>query len=106
MDDKKKDKRLANATAKWEKEQLQAAFAAEQIDKSLAVIMQYKDELTDKQMEDVLEQTRVKKAEIEEFLLKARNKYAKKLDELNLEAVIQERIGERDKAVIVNLEDL
>ena len=57
-------------------------------------------------MEDVLEQTRVKKAEIEEFLLKARNKYAKKLDELNLEAVIQERIGERDKAVIVNLEDL
>lgn len=106
MDDKKKDKRLTNATAKWEKEQLQAAFAAEQIDKSLAVIMQYKDELTEQQLEDVLEQTRIKKAEIEEFLLKARNKYAKKLDELNLEAVITEASAERHKAVLVNLEDL
>lgn len=104
MSEKKRDKRLAHATAKWEKEQLQAAVAAEQIDKALAVIMEYKDELTELQLNDVLEQTRKKKAEIEEFLLKARNKYANKLDDLNLEAVIEERMdGPR---VLVNLEDL
>ena len=110
MDDKKKDKRLANATAKWEKEQLQAALAAEQIDKALAVILEYKDELTEEQLNEVLEQTRVKKSEIEDFLIKARNKYAEKLDELNLEAVIYEASADREsgkvKPVIVNLEDL
>lgn len=104
MNEKKKDKQLANATAKWEKEQLQAAYAAEQIDKALAVVMQYKDELTDKQLEDVLEHTRQKKAEIEAFLLKARNKYADKLDSLQIEAVIQD--SDRTKSVLVNLEDL
>lgn len=104
MNEKKRDKRLAHATAKWEKEQLQAAVAAEQIDKALAVIMQYKDELTENQLEDVLEQTRQKKEEIEKFLIKARNKYADKLDELNLEAVIKERMN--GPRVLVNLEDL
>jgi Fe-S cluster assembly ATPase SufC len=102
MSEKKKDKRLAHATAKWEKEQLQAAVAAEQIDKALAVIMQYKDELTELQLKDVLEQTRKKKEDIEAFLLKARDKYAKKLDELNLEAVIHTD----EKPSLVNLEDL
>ena len=102
MNEKKKDKQLANATAKWEKEQLQAAFVAEQVDKALAVVMQYKDELTEEQLEGVLEHTRQKKAEIEEFLLNARNKYAAKLDELNLEAVVH---GD-EKPVLVNLEDL
>lgn len=102
MNEKKKDKLLANATAKWEKEQLQAALAAEQIDKAVATIMQYKDELTDEQLEEILEQTRAKKAELEEFLLNARNKYAAKLDELNLEAVVHTD----EKPVLVNLEDL
>lgn len=104
MNEKKKDKQLSNATAKWEKEQLQAAVAAEQLDKALAVVLQYKDELTDKQLEDVLEHTRQQKAEIEKFLLKARNKYAAKLDELQIEAVIKD--ADRSKSVLVNLEDL
>lgn len=102
MNEKKKDKQLSNATAKWEKEQLQAAMAAEQIDKAVATIMEYKDELTDKQLEEVLEQTRIKKTELEEFLMNARNKYAAKLDELNLEAVVHGN----EKPVIVNLKDL
>ena len=104
MKESKKDKRLANATAKWEKEQLQAAFAAEAIDKALAVIMEHKNELTEEQLQEVLEQTRIKKAELEEFLLKARDKYAEKLDELNLEAVIKERMN--GPRVLVNIEDL
>jgi hypothetical protein len=102
MSTKKKDKRLAHAQMVWEREQLQAAVAAEQIDKAVAVIMQYKDELTEEQLEEVLSQTRSKKSELEEFLLKARNKYAVKLDELNVEAVIHD--DKLDK--LVNLEDL
>lgn len=99
---KKKDKRLSNAQLVWEREQLQAAMAAEQIDKAVAVIMQHKDELTEEQLEEVLNQTRAKKAELEAFLMKARNKYAVKLDELNVEAVIHD--NKLDK--LVNLEDL
>ena len=98
---KKKDKRLAHATAVWEREQVSAAMAAEQIDKALAVIMQYKDELTDEQLEGILEQSRQKKAEVEQYLMAARDKYAKKLEELNLEAVVYD-----GKASLVNLEEL
>lgn len=101
---KKKDKRLAHATMVWEREQMQAAMAAEAVDKALAVVMQYKDELTDEQVSEVLEQTRVKKAELEAFLMKARNKYANKLDELQLEAVVQDRMDK--PSVLVNIEDL
>lgn len=104
MSKKKKDKRLAHATMVWEREQLQAAMAAEAIDKAVAVIMQYKDELTEEQVSEVLEQTRVKKAELEEFVLRARDKYATKLDDLNLEAVIQDRMDK--PSVLVNIEDL
>jgi hypothetical protein len=104
MKTKKKDKRLAHATMVWEREQLQAAMAAETIDKALAVVMQYKDELTEEQVSTVLEQTRQKKAELEAFLMKARNKYATKLDELQLEAVVQDRMNK--PSVLVNIEDL
>lgn len=105
MSTKKKDKRLAHATMVWEREQVQAAMAAEALDKALAVVMQYKDELTEEQVSEVLEQTRIKKAELEEFLMKARDKYATKLDELQLEAVVQDRIAS-GKHVLVNIEDL
>lgn len=104
MKTKKKDKRLAHATMVWEREQVQAAIAAETIDKALAVVMQYKDELTDEQVSEVLEQTRQKKAELEAFLMKARDKYATKLDELQLEAVVQDRMDK--PSVLVNIEDL
>lgn len=104
MKTKKKDKRLAHATMVWEREQLQAAMAAETIDKALAVVMQYKDELTEEQVATVLEQTRNKKTELEAFLMKARDKYATKLDELQLEAVVQDRMDK--PSVLVNIEDL
>lgn len=98
---KKKDKRVAHATMVWEREQLSAAMAAEQIDKALAVVMQYKDELTEEQLQAILEQSRQKKVEVEQYLMAARDKYAKKLEELNVEAVVYD-----GKASLVNLEDL
>lgn len=90
---KKKDKRIAHAEMVWEREQLQAAMAVEKIDKSLFVIEEYKDELTDEQIEQVRLQVANQRAEIETFLMAARDKFAKKLEEYNLEAVIADRTG-------------
>jgi hypothetical protein len=91
--EKKKDKRIAHAEMVWEREQLQAAMAVEKIDKSLFVIEEYKDELTDEQIEQVRLQVANQRKEIETFLMAARDKFAKKLDEYNLEAVIADRHG-------------
>ena len=82
MNNKKVNKRLANAEAKFQKEQLQAAAAAEQLSKAMAVVEQYRDELTDAQYDDVMYKFDAQKTEIEKFLIKARDKYAKKLKEL------------------------
>jgi hypothetical protein len=80
--DKRKTKWIANAEAKFQKEQLQAATAAEQLTKAVAVVEQYREELTDLQYKEVMERFEEQKKEIEQFLLKARDKYAKKLKEL------------------------
>jgi hypothetical protein len=106
MGNKKKDKRLAHANMVWERSQLKAAMAAEQIDKASAAVEQYKDELTEEQINDIKAQVELQKKEIESFLLKERNKYAAKLDELKLEAVIHDRKTDGSKPVLVNLEDL
>jgi hypothetical protein len=106
MSTKKKDKRLAHANMVWERSQLKAAMAAEQIDKAVAAVEQYRDELTEQQITDIKAQVELQKKEIESFLIKERDKYAAKLDELNLEAVIQERLGDGSKPKLVNLGDL
>ena len=80
--EKKLEKYILNADKKFEKEQLQAAVAAESLSKSIAVIEQYKHELTDLQYEDVMKKFEEQKKGIEEFLLSARDKYVLKLKEL------------------------
>ena len=90
----------------WERSQLKAAIAAEQVDKAVAAVEQYQDELTEDQLAEIKAQVETQKKQIELFLIAERNKYAAKLDELNLEAVIQEDLGEGSKTKIVNLEDL
>ena len=102
MGNKKKDKRLAHANMVWERSQLKAAIAAEQIDKAVAAVEQYKEELSEEQFEDIKLQVENQKKQIEAYLIAERNKYAAKLDELNIEAVIKDG----SKPVLVNLEDL
>jgi hypothetical protein len=102
MNEKKKNKRLAHANMVWERAQLKAATVAEQIDKAIATVEQYKDELSEEQIEQIKSQVEVQQNEIKYFLLKERDKYAAKLDELNIEAVIKDG----SKPVLVNLEDL
>jgi hypothetical protein len=99
---KKKDKRLAHANMVWERSQLKAAIAAEQIDKAIAAVEQYKDELNEEQLEAIKVQVENQKKQIEAYLISERDKYAAKLDELNVEAVIKDG----SKPVLVNLEDL
>jgi acyl-CoA reductase-like NAD-dependent aldehyde dehydrogenase len=82
MKDKKRNKYIENAELKFQKEQLQAATAAEQLDKSIAVVEQYKEELTELQYADVMKKFEEQRTEIEKFLVTARDKYAKKLKEL------------------------
>ena len=79
---KKVNKRIAKAEEKFQKEQLQAATAAEQLSKAIAIVEQYRAELTDEQHADVLKKFDEQRKEIEAFLLKARDKYAAKLKEL------------------------
>lgn len=86
---KKKDKRVAHAQMVWERAQLAAATAVEQIDKSLAAVEQYKDELTDEQIEQIRQQVLNQQTAIKEFLLEQRNKYVAKLDEFNLEPLVE-----------------
>ena len=102
MGNKKKDKRLAHANMVWERSQLKAAIAAEQIDKAVAAVEQYKEELSEEQFEAIKLQVENQKKQIETYLIAERNKYAAKLDELNIEAVIKDG----SKPVLVNLEDL
>ena len=102
MKNKKKDKRLAHANMVWERSQLKAAIAAEQIDKAVAAVEQYKEELSEEQFEEIKLQVENQKKQIEAYLIAERNKYAAKLDELNIEAVIKDG----SKPVLVNLEDL
>ena len=82
VNEKKIKKYIENAELKFQKEQLQAATAAEQLTKSIAIVEQYKDELTELQYEDVTKKFAEQKKEIEKFLTTARDKYVKKLKEL------------------------
>jgi phosphopantetheine adenylyltransferase len=82
MDEKKRNKYLANAEEKFQKEQLKAAALMEQIDKSVAIIEMNKDELTKEQLDEIYGAIATRRQEVSEFLMTARDKYAAKLKEL------------------------
>jgi fibronectin type 3 domain-containing protein len=90
---KKKDKRIAHAEMVWEREQVQAATAMQQIDKAQAIIELNKDELTEEQLAEVYRVIENRREDVKAFLLAARDKYVTKMDEYNLEVVIAERAG-------------
>lgn len=90
---KKKDKRIAHAEMIWERDQVQAATAMQQIDKSQAIIDFNKDELTETQLNEIYAAIDARREEVKAFLLSSRDKYAAKLAEYNLEAVVAERTG-------------
>lgn len=82
MQDKKRLKRIAHAEMIFQRDQLRAATAAEQLDKAVAAVHQYKDELLPKQLEDIEAQVALQQEELRQFLLKARDRYVQKLKDL------------------------
>jgi valyl-tRNA synthetase len=82
MQDKKRLKRIAHAEMIFQRDQLRAATAAEQLDKAVAAVHQYKAELQPKQLEDIEAQVETQKEELKQFLMKARDRYVAKLKEL------------------------
>lgn len=82
MDEKKRLKYLANAEEKFQKEQLQAATAAEHLSKASAIVELHKHEVPPQELESIVAQIEAQHAAIAEFLLNARDKYAAKLKEL------------------------
>lgn len=82
MNNKKYNKRLAHSEHVFQREQLKAAMMSEQLDKALAVVEQYKDELSDSDYQQAMANFEQRREDVKEFLLKATNKYAKKLKDL------------------------
>jgi hypothetical protein len=82
MNNKKFNKSLAHAEMVYQREQIKAAIMREQLDKALAIVDQNKTEFSDEDYALLMEQLDKRREEIKEFLLKATNKYAKKLKDL------------------------
>ncbi|CAB4137054.1 hypothetical protein UFOVP325_8 [uncultured Caudovirales phage] len=82
MNNKKINKSLAHAEMTFQKEQLKAAMMQEQLDKAIAIIDQHKQELTDAEYANAQKNLEQRRAEVKDFLLKATEKYAKKLKDL------------------------
>jgi len=80
--EKKKRKNAAYAKMLWEKAQLRAATATEQLDKSVAVILQYKEELAPEALSDALAQVEKQRGEVKDYLLKERDKFGQRIQEI------------------------
>lgn len=90
MSSKKKEKNIEHATNVWEREQLQAAALLAEIEKAAVIIDGHRNELTDQAYLEVAEHIDQRRADVAEFLLKARDKYVKKCHELGVEPLLPE----------------
>lgn len=88
MKEKKLNKRLTHARMVWEREQIKAAMVAEHLDKAIATVEQYRDELSEEQIAAVHDQVETRRKDLEEYVLKAKNKYLAKLEELGIDPTL------------------
>ena len=82
MNEKKRIKNLEHAEYIYQKDQLKAAMMQEQIDKAMAVVQQFKDELASDVYEQAFANVEARRAEVKEFLMKSTARYAEKLKAL------------------------
>ena len=78
----KNKKKIEAAELKFQYEQLKIATVAEQLDKAVATILQYKEELEPAQFEDAMAAVAARRKDIEAEMEKARLKYVAKLQRL------------------------
>lgn len=76
---KRINKSRAHARMVWEREQLHAAKAKKTIDEAMELVVSKKTELTDEQFAEIEKEVARRYADIEAFLLKARDKYVAKV---------------------------
>jgi hypothetical protein len=86
----------------WEREQIKAAMIAEQLDKAIAAVEQYKTELTEEQIADVHAQVELRRKDLQEYVETAKQKYLNKLDEI----AIKPRLTETESAPDATLKGL
>jgi hypothetical protein len=79
---KKKLKSFDHANYIWERDQLKAATIAENLNKAIATIELYKDELEADMLAQVELEFKQRKHDLEQFIMNAKTKYLKKLQEL------------------------
>ena len=85
MSIKKTKKNAAYAKMLWDKAQLRTATASEQLDKSMAVILQYKEEVSPEALQDALVQVEKQREDIKTYLLNERDKFAAKIEAIGEE---------------------
>lgn len=78
----KNKKRIEDAELKFQYEQLKAATMTEQLDKAVATILQYKEELSELEFEDAMKHVAERRNDVKEMLETARLKYVSKLQRL------------------------
>jgi hypothetical protein len=76
-------KSIAHAEMVWEREQLQAATAKEAIDIAFELVKANADDIEADKMVLIEAEVATRNKDIEEFLLKARDKYLAKITELS-----------------------
>jgi len=79
MPKKKQDKSIAHARMVWAREQMQAAKALEQLEAAIDTIRKNADAITPDEMAIVEDKYKEQKTRIEEFVLKARDKFVTKV---------------------------
>ena len=82
MNNKKRNKRLAHAEMVFQREQLKAATMSEQLNKAVSVVNQHKQEFSAEEFVEIEAQLQSRRDDIRDFLVKATEKYARKLQEL------------------------
>jgi hypothetical protein len=83
---KKVQKNIAHAKMVWAREQLQAAKALEQLEAAMETIRKNSEAITADELETVEEKYEEQKKRIEEFILKARDKFVIKVGPENVDA--------------------
>ena len=97
---KKRQKDALHAANNWQKAQLKAAALVQEIEKSASVIEEYKHELDELTLTGVEENIKLRRKDVEQFLMGARDRYVDEINRIgeeyfkDIDKAIKSRLGE------------
>lgn len=100
MSGKKKQKDALHAANNWQKAQIKAAALMTEIEKAVEIIEANKNELDDLTLTAVEENVALRRKDVEEFLLNARDRYVAEIQRIgeeyfkDIDKVILEKLAE------------